>query len=263
MLKTRVLTGVVLGTAMGVAVLYLPTTWISVLFALLTLAATWEWTRLAGIVQPALRRIALIAMALILWTLNPVAGIAVLGVAAIWWIFALIAVVAVTVPLRLDRWNGPVVLAAGVLTLAPAWLALVMLHLRDPKLTLFLLALVWVADTAAFLVGRRFGRSPLAPRVSPKKTREGLWGALAGSALFALPSGGWLELGAASWVYFVGLSLLAVLFSVVGDLFESLLKRNAGVKDSGSILPGHGGILDRIDSLTAAAPVFVLGLHWL
>jgi len=145
--------------------------------------------------------------------------------------------------------------------LVPAWASLVVIHGVDPqgpRLLLFLMVLIWVADSFAYFAGRRWGRTKLAPVISPGKTREGVYGALAGAVLcggglvWLMPQGNPLLL--------ILFCLLIVLVSVVGDLFESLMKRQAGVKDSGSLLPGHGGMLDRIDSLTAAAPLFLLGL---
>ena len=125
--------------------------------------------------------------------------------------------------------------------------------------------LIWVADIAAYFTGKKLGRTKLAEQLSPGKTREGVLGAMLGTFVFSL-IGVWLwqeqlQLGVA--VYFVILCVLSALISVVGDLFESLLKRNAGKKDSGFLIPGHGGVLDRIDSLLAAAPGFMLGLYWM
>jgi phosphatidate cytidylyltransferase len=154
-------------------------------------------------------------------------------------------------------------LAAGVLVLAAPWGALIELHESDPHgraLVLFFLMLVWTADSLAYFVGRRWGRTKLAPRVSPGKTREGVYGALAGALLWGLLLGWVSSLGPSGTLAAVLLCGVTVLISVVGDLYESLLKRRRGVKDSSHLLPGHGGMLDRVDSLTAAAPVFVLGL---
>ena len=122
---------------------------------------------------------------------------------------------------------------------------------------LFVFALVWMADIGAFFFGRRFGRVRLAPEVSPGKTWEGVLGGIAVSSLVAVAGSAWFHV---SWPIFVPLCLAAVGFSIIGDLTESLLKRFAGVKDSGSVFPGHGGVMDRIDSLTGAAPVLLLGL---
>jgi len=163
-------------------------------------------------------------------------------------------------PRRVSPWAAA---AAGVLALVPSWLALVRLRLTLPdgaQWVLFALVLVWVADIGAFFFGRLFGRIRLAPTVSPGKTWEGLLGGVAVSMLVAIIGSRWFQVPLAA---FLPLCLAAVGFSVVGDLTESLLKRSAGVKDSGSVFPGHGGVMDRIDSITGAAPVLLLGLSLL
>jgi phosphatidate cytidylyltransferase len=120
--------------------------------------------------------------------------------------------------------------------------------------------LIWIADTAAYFTGKAWGRRKLASRVSPGKSCEGVLGALAATSVFSVIGAFWVGFDPGEAVLFLLVCNVTVCFSVVGDLVESLFKREAGLKDSGSILPGHGGILDRIDSLTAAGPVFVLGL---
>jgi phosphatidate cytidylyltransferase len=155
------------------------------------------------------------------------------------------------------------VFVSGLLVLIPAWAGLVWIHQlsRGPYLVLFLLVLIWIADSGAYFAGRRWGRRKLAPLVSPGKTREGAYGALAGGLLWGGVLAALYGVSVPQQGCLVLLCLLTVVASIVGDLYESLSKRERGVKDSGSLLPGHGGILDRIDSLTAAAPVFALGLH--
>jgi phosphatidate cytidylyltransferase len=151
---------------------------------------------------------------------------------------------------------------SGLCVLVPAWAALVQLHGEKPNgrlWTLFALVLVWAADTFAYFAGSRFGRNKLAPRISPGKTLEGVWGALIGTALVALIAGWWMQQRGAGLALLVGLAVLCVVFSIIGDLFESLMKRQAGVKDSGSLFPGHGGMLDRLDGVFAALPLFVIG----
>ncbi len=152
--------------------------------------------------------------------------------------------------------------AGGVLMLVSTWIGLVWLHglTQGPNLVLCLLLLIWIADSAAYFTGRRWGRHKLAPVVSPGKTLEGVLGALGGGLLWGLVLASWFGRGWGQQAGVVALCLLTVLVSVYGDLYESLLKRRRGVKDSGRLLPGHGGLLDRIDSLMAAAPVFALGL---
>lgn len=152
---------------------------------------------------------------------------------------------------------------AGLMTLIPAWSALLSLHQSKPSLLLFLFFLIWMADSTAFFTGRRLGKTRLAPHLSPGKTWEGLMGELIITVMIGIIGGFWLKLSLFQSSYFMVLCLVTVLASVEGDLFESLLKRHSGVKDSGSIFPGHGGVLDRIDSVTAAGPVFAFGMYWM
>ena len=143
------------------------------------------------------------------------------------------------------------------------WAAVTHLHsalASGPWLVLYLVFLISSADSAAFFIGRRLGNRRLASNVSPGKSLEGVAGALLAAAIFAIATG--LLSGSVPLPGFVVVSLITALVSVLGDLSESVFKRRAGLKDSGSIVPGHGGILDRIDSYTAAAPIFVLGTFW-
>ncbi|MDQ2694183.1 MAG: phosphatidate cytidylyltransferase, partial [Pseudomonadota bacterium] len=155
---------------------------------------------------------------------------------------------------------------AGLAVLLGPWIALLDLHGGPgygPGHVLFLMALVWIADSGAYFSGRRWGRRKLAPAISPGKTREGGIGALVVTLAVALVGAMAFGLRAAQWPLFVLVCLVTVAFSIAGDLFESMAKRQRGVKDSGSLLPGHGGMMDRLDSLTAAAPVFLFGLQGL
>ena len=162
-------------------------------------------------------------------------------------------------------------LAAGTLAVVPAWCALGLIHASQPnghRWLLLALFLVWSADTGAYFAGRKFGgklfgRRKLAPRISPNKTIEGLLGGLLLSLVVAMVGA---PLAGATVDQLPAIALVAlasISFSVVGDLFESLLKRHINVKDSGSLIPGHGGVLDRVDSVLAALPVFALGKIWL
>ena len=153
----------------------------------------------------------------------------------------------------------------GWLILVGAWAALVQLQAASPATVLAAMATVWIADTAAYFTGRAFGRHKLAPAISPGKTWEGVYGALAAVAVYALAlwpvagrAGAQIDAGAGALVGWIAAALALAALSVIGDLFESLLKRQAGVKDSGNILPGHGGVLDRIDALLAAMPAAAL-----
>ena len=154
-------------------------------------------------------------------------------------------------------------LMLGVLVLVPFWLSANWLKALDARLLLAAAALVWLADSLAYFVGRTFGRRRLAPAISPAKTWAGVTGALAAAPIVVLGLGLLKPALDLPLLPMLGLCLLTVVVSIVGDLLESLLKRAAGVKDSGSLLPGHGGVLDRIDSLTAAFPMFYLGVSFL
>jgi phosphatidate cytidylyltransferase len=176
--------------------------------------------------------------------------------------------VLIATPWVVRRWppRSPLGLAlSGWIVLLGAFVALTELQARSPWLVLAAMAIVWIADTAAYFSGRAFGRRKLAPQVSPGKTWEGVYGALAAVALYSLAlvplarSAGYAgTLDAASVLLWLAFVVAVAALSVVGDLFESWLKRNAGVKDSGSLLPGHGGVLDRIDALLAAMPPIAL-----
>ncbi len=177
------------------------------------------------------------------------------GLATFMWLAALVLVT--RYPVTIAR---PAIALTGVAVIALAAIALMRLHLdwqRGPELLLFLFVLVWAADIGAFFTGRAIGKKKLAPAVSPGKTWEGVGGGLILAALAAVGGSAWFEFSAG---WFLPLCILVAAISVVGDLTVSIFKRNAGLKDSGRIFPGHGGILDRVDSITAAGPVFVFGL---
>jgi len=270
MLKQRVLTALILIPVLVAALFYFPPGWIVVLFGLFIATAAWEWAALSGI-GGIFSRTTYVFCILILGSAaiysvmrQPSPIVSFLAAAGLWWLWALAELIS-----RKDVNKGMFATTAGkvvggFLVLIPPWVASVYLLAVDserPRLLLFLLVLVWVADTAAYFSGSVLGRTKLAPHVSPGKTVEGVMGGVAAVVLLA-----WL-CGTMIWkfepgllVQWIGLAIVTVLFSVVGDLTESKLKRIAGAKDSGSMFPGHGGVLDRIDALTAAAPIFLLGV---
>lgn len=267
MLKQRILTALVLVPPLVAALFLLPSVGIDVLFGVFIAAAAWEWSALSRLGPTA--RVGYVVFILILGAIlialsraNAALAHLVLGVGVVWWLAALS---------QLARGTGGMFhshrgrLVAGVLTLVPAWMAVSVLHAVDaraPLLLLFVLVLVAVADSAAYAVGHAFGRTKLAPAISPGKTVEGVIGGAVGVVLLSYFCGTmlWHFQGPALGAWLV-LAVTAGLVSVIGDLSESKLKRVAGVKDSGRLLPGHGGVLDRIDALTAAAPIFAWG--WL
>jgi phosphatidate cytidylyltransferase len=177
-----------------------------------------------------------------------------------WWLFATYLVVIYPVGGFVTK-NPGIRLLMGLFVLLPCWVSIHVIHYSSggPYRLLFLFALIWGADAGAYFVGKRWGCNKLAPRVSPGKTIQGLIGALVTALLIAMLGAYFFKVAYHYWPAVLALSASVVLFSIVGDLFESLLKRQENLKDSGRLLPGHGGIMDRIDSLTAAAPVFLLG----
>ena len=260
MLKTRIITAAVLIGLLLVVILWLPPVATKVAMTAVVLAGAWEWSaflRLQAVPGRVLYVCVVGACLAALWrlTLAKPACLLLLVVALGWWVAALMWVV--FAPRRAASWSAAV---AGLLALAPAWVALVRLRIDVPRgaqWLLFALCLVWAADIGAYFAGRSFGRIRLAPLVSPGKTWEGVLGGLLLAGLVALGGGRWF---AVPMLPFVALCLGVVAFSIVGDLTESLLKRFAGLKDSGTLFPGHGGVMDRIDSLTSALPMLLLGL---
>ena len=259
---SRVLTAVLLLAVFVPAVLWAPTWLWAVLMAGVIGMAAFEWARLSHF-PPLSARIYSVLLALGALALPyglgpgwPVFQNGLIGMAIVFWLLV--------APLwLLGRWHAEQAIvraAVGVLLLLPTWAALLYLHARGPGVLLGVMAIVWIADTAAYFSGRHFGRHKLAPAISPGKTWEGVAGALIALALYA---------GVVGLV--VGMPLLSLFLmvagllyvSVLGDLFESWIKRVSGMKDSGDVLPGHGGVLDRIDALTSTLPVATGILMWL
>ena len=266
MLKTRIYTVLVLLPLFVAALFYLPVTAWALFVAPLGLIGAWEWGALAGWPRAGRMIYAGVIAAgglLLCWfgygdahSARVVAAVT-LGSSLLFWL--------VVAPLWLaKRWpmrSPPVLAVTGAILLLPLWFALVLLH-GQPKVLLMLMAIVWVSDTAAYFCGRRWGRHKLAASISPGKTWEGVFGALVvvagyyGLANAAGVAAHAVLQGVTGFAVFV---LLAVL-GIEGDLFESWIKRTAGVKDSGTLFPGHGGVLDRIDALTASMPAAALVL---
>ena len=265
----RIAAALVLAPAALAAVFWLPPEYFAAAAALFLAVGSWEWAGLSDGLSPR-QRVAYAAATLVVMLAFFVFGRssgALLGacaVGALWWGVALLWVVGAECgryPLSPGAvWRHGL---CGWLILIPAFCALTLLHASGPEgrwWILLLLVFVWSADVGAFFSGRRFGRRRLAPRLSPGKSWEGVFGGAA--ACLAIGIGvAWGTGGtyAPAWIFPV-LGLGVALICVLGDLMESLVKRQAGVKDSGRVIPGHGGVLDRIDSLCAAAPCFALAL---
>jgi phosphatidate cytidylyltransferase len=263
MLKTRIITGSILGALLLLGIFLLRSPWIELAFGAVFSMAAWEWAGFGGLTSPAKRLTYTGIVAATLWAGWWVSGdlrylILTLSVACLWWVVAFFWLSAAPAKHR-----AGLTLLCGFLVLVPAYVALTRVELgtyrpgSGPQLVLWLILMVCAADIGAYFAGRAFGKRKLAPRVSPGKTWEGALGGMASVALMAWAGAVHFGLPVFTTVAFGG---LIGIFSIVGDLTESMFKRAAALKDSGTLLPGHGGLLDRLDSVTAAAPLYALGL---
>ncbi|WNZ55138.1 phosphatidate cytidylyltransferase [Microbulbifer sp. MKSA007] len=270
MLKQRIITALVL-LALFMGVLFLlPMQWFSLIFVAVILLAGWEWANLSNL-NRALRVVFLAALGLTLMVTAQYVfsmnfddpdidrGRQILAVACGWWALAFLWVQSYPSSAALwgNRWVRGLI---GLVVLVPTWLSLVVLRGLDHGawLVLYVVAIVAAADVGAYFVGRKFGKRKLAREVSPGKSWEGFFGGLGACLILALVTSYLFELPLKNTVLFTFGVLVTALASVIGDLVESMFKRHRGIKDSSHMLPGHGGILDRIDSLSAALPVFTM-----
>ncbi|UAA39710.1 phosphatidate cytidylyltransferase [Paraneptunicella aestuarii] len=280
MLKQRIITALILAPLALIAILFLPLQGFEMAIALVVALGAWEWANLTGLTTSVSKFIyAAITFGgcLVLgyvvpiehiWSqglLNPLFNL-ILQIAACWWLVSLGMIIAY--PKCSAFWRNSVILRGlfGILTLIPTWVAIVTLRtslydvepLYGASLIFYVLGIVWAADIGAFFVGVKFGRHKLRPNVSPGKTLEGLFGGImASSAIIGFAALHYQVDTSRIWAHLL-VGGLTVAVSALGDLNESMFKRCAGCKDSGTLLPGHGGLLDRIDSLTAAFPIFAL-----
>ena len=268
MIKQRLVTAAILIPLVLLGILLLQTKTLEWFIAIVTVLAAWEWFGIIG-VHDVIKRL--------IW----VSGLCLLSVISIQYlsigfmvsITSIIWLLAAAVLMKYGNNGLPNHLtalfrkqgfgiASAIILLASFWVAAIFLHESPmgPQQLLYILVSVWLADTGGYFVGKKWGKKALAQAVSPNKTWEGVWGALTLTTIWAILAfemglGGGLSLQ--TWLL---LTLSSVAMSIVGDLFESLFKRSHNIKDSGNLLPGHGGVLDRIDSLIAAVPIFVAGL---
>jgi len=275
MLKSRVITALILFPLAVCGILFLSNDIFAAFVGIIMLFGAYEWAGFAKFPSLLSKIAYVVIVATILfslWLVNFILSADVMnGLAAAFWLLALILVFGY--PGSSNFWSGrPVVIAAmGIFLLVITWYAVISIHaistiefslikITGPYLLLSVLMLIFAADTGAYFAGKRFGKHKLAPKISPGKSIEGVIGglalALSLSLLFTLWNGGDFQ----NYLRITGLTIVTVFFSVIGDLLESMFKRQANIKDSSHLLPGHGGILDRIDSITAAVPVFYIAL---
>ncbi|WP_443628664.1 phosphatidate cytidylyltransferase [Candidatus Njordibacter sp. Uisw_002] len=264
MLKSRIATALVIAPLTLAAVFFLPPQVFSLFIALIVLMAGWEWTAMMRLVSRSQRTVYVLSLLFAIVVVQkalPHFEEVIFSVTAVWWMLATGLVF--LYPKASLLWCGRVSKGiVGFMVLVPTWAAMVYIRELEqgPWLILYMFLIVWGADTGAYFAGKRFGKRKLMPRVSPAKSWAGVGGATVTVILISMFTQQSLHFlqNLSAGVYILVLVLL--FSSIIGDLTESMFKRQCGIKDSGSILPGHGGIMDRIDSLTAAAPVFALCL---
>ncbi len=275
MLKLRIITALVLLPLALYAILFLDNPAFAAVIGAVTLIAAYEWAGFAKF-PSVLSRLAYVVIVgtviYSLWLINFVISPMIMNaVSGVFWLLALMLIFAYPGSASFWKDRPPMIAVLGLILLTMTWYSLTAIHaisavqigygqITGPYLVLSVMMLVWAADTGAYFSGRRFGKNKLAPAISPGKSREGVYGGMLLALFIALIFALWNKATMQDYLYITGISLVTVIFSVAGDLMESMFKRQANLKDSGNILPGHGGILDRIDSVTAAAPVFYIAL---
>ncbi len=266
MLKHRVITAVILIAAFLGTLFFAAPPVFCIFTEIVVLWGAWEWGRMMGIQKTGYRLFYVLFLFSVMQAIFFVSVPMVLCEYFFYvsFFFWLLMVPLVALYPRALFWKKSVLCQAamGLFVLVPCWFAINFLrvvNLNGQYLLLYLFVLIWSADTAAYFIGKKWGKKPLASQVSPGKTWVGVYGGISMALIVTAATLAWFGVPYSMWPYTLALTLVTVLFSVLGDLFESMVKRSEGLKDSGSLLPGHGGLLDRVDSLTAAAPIFTLG----
>ncbi|ASW81730.1 CDP-diglyceride synthetase [Vibrio anguillarum] len=275
-MKQRIITALILAPLVMLGIFELPLPLFMAILALVALVGVWEWTQfidstsrylalLPAIIIGGASYLLISSDAVSLASMNSNHYV-ILSVGVAWWLFS--SFLAITYPKSRPWWEKSNLLKHlfGVLTLLPFFWSVLFLRaeafLSEPyhgaKLVLFVCLIVWAADSGAYFAGKSFGKHKMAPAVSPNKTIEGLIGGIITALIVAWFTADWFDIRFTNTLSMVGITLATVIISVLGDLVESMFKRVSGIKDSSNIIPGHGGVLDRIDSLTAAFPVFAL-----
>jgi phosphatidate cytidylyltransferase len=266
MLWQRILTAVPLAILAIWVVLFKSTDVLFYVLLVITLVCGWEWALLSGIVKPALRAVIAVVLAILVYVSHTLISQdwlqIIFIITAVWWALVIYRMSIKPPASASDQFSLPKLFIA-LITIIPPVLAMLHVHALGedgPAWMLFMLSLVWVADIGAYFSGRRFGKVKLAPHLSPGKTREGMYGALVLTGVYSIAAAYYFALDITHTIWLLLVVLVTTLISIAGDLFISLLKRERGLKDTGAILPGHGGVLDRIDSVTSSAPFFALML---
>lgn len=267
MLKSRIITALILFPLSVLAIFKLPVLYFFGLMAVLTSMGAWEWSSLVGYQHKLLRAVFVVTMLLGMWLSLQADPRIIMVIGLLYWLWVAVAVLRYgegKLPLGFDLASVRVV--AGFAFLVPGFLAFSTIRVQlihGSAWLLLMMMVIMAADTGAYMFGRLFGKSPLSPLVSPNKTWEGFWGGLLLGLLVSVIGTFFFHITTYQRLAFWVLSLVAIFFSVIGDLSISMLKRQQDVKDTGGLLPGHGGMLDRMDSLYAGMVIFALGFLWL
>lgn len=264
MLKQRILTSLILIPLVLLGIFYTSATIFQIILASILLLGAWEWTNFANLKETYWRIAYLLLLILFFFLAQNLSFTIFIALGAFWWIFISSFLITPSHKNKVTAVSNRLILISGLLIFTSCFSALSFLRDQSENWVIFLLVIIWLADIAAYFIGKQFGKHALAPQISPKKTWEGFFGAIVVVAVVTFISGFIiLQIDTTRLMSLWVLAILVTIISVVGDLFESYLKRQIGIKDSGQLLPGHGGLLDRIDSLIAAAPVFAMGVYLL
>jgi phosphatidate cytidylyltransferase len=272
LLKQRIITALILAPLMIGGIFFLPIEEFAYFIGFIVTIAAWEWANLAGYTSPLVRigYTTLVAGSVFvvgdLMASNPIVSSVVLAAGTVWWIVACLLVI--QYPSRVAIWQArPVRAVLGLFVLIPMWVGFMTLKSQQHSslIIVYVMLLIWGADTGAYFAGKAWGKAKLAPNVSPGKSWAGFWGGLTTTGLiaviFSLCVNQWLRpMTLEDFSLLVIITFITSVVSVMGDLVESMMKRHRGIKDSSQLLPGHGGVLDRIDSMAAAVPVFAFAM---
>ena len=271
MLYQRILTAIPLAAFVCWIIFFQPTSVFFYFVLFIVLIAAYEWARLSAVQNIYIRGAYALLITVVTWAVQQHATGYIswaIFIAVMWW-FSITFYLKFAVPKAPDSDLKIEKLLVAFLVLPAAAFAMQKIHafqgglyMHGPALLFYALSLVWVADIGAYFSGKKFGKNKLAPKISPGKTKEGLLGAVIATSIYTLAASFYFDLSRDRAIMLVMLSVIVTFISVTGDLYISFLKREAGLKDSGNILPGHGGMLDRVDSVLAAMPVFLLGFSW-
>lgn len=257
-MKQRIITAVIALAILMLVLFKMPPIAVQLVVAAVILGGAWEWSGFFDGAGVASRAAYVVIIAALMWAISfrfAEYDHLLLLISVGWWVLALLWTFFFPTPIpTIVRW------LIGAMVLVPMYVALMLLYVAGPTVLLFALLIVWVADSGALAAGKSFGRVKLAPQISPGKTWEGVIGGLVAVALLVVATSFWKEIDLAVFLPFC---LAVAVLSIVGDLTVSMFKRTAGLKDSGTLFPGHGGVLDRVDSIAAATPLFALGMIWM